>query len=69
MKVPINEVSDTVEREIFASINFRESPTNMPGKQICDLYFRDKVTMSDHTPYISPHGNGGPRRVFSTSKR
>ena len=64
MKVPINEVSDTVEREIFASINFRESPTNMPGKKILDFFFHDKVTISDHTPYNFLHENGDPQFVF-----
>ena len=28
------------------------------------FYFRDKVTLSDHTPYNFPHGNGDPQRVF-----
>ena len=42
----------------------RESPTNTPGKKFRDFYFRDKVTISDHTPYNFPHGNGDPQRVF-----
>ena len=29
----------------------------MPDKVFCDFYFRDKVTMSDRTPYNFPHGN------------
>ena len=33
--------------------SFCESPTNTPGKKFCDFYFRDKVTISDHTPKIS----------------
>ena len=33
--------------------NFRESPTNTPGRKFRDFYFRDKVTISDHTPYKS----------------
>ena len=35
------------------SINFRESPTNMPGKKFRNFYFRNRVTISDHTPTIS----------------
>ena len=42
----------------------RESPTNTPGKKFRDFYFRDKITISDHTPYNFPHGNGDPQRVF-----
>ena len=30
----------------------------MPGK---NFYFCDKITMSDHTPYNFPHGNGDPQ--------
>ena len=48
--------------------NFREHKfsriTNTPGKKFRDFYFRDKVTISDHTPYNFPHGNGDPQRVF-----
>ena len=33
-------------------------------KKIRDFYFHDKVTISDHTPYNLPHGNGDPQRVF-----
>ena len=46
--------------------NFREhqSPTNTPGKKFRDFYFRDKVTISDHTPHNFPHGNGDLQRVF-----
>ena len=33
-------------------------------KKIRDFYFRDKVTISDHTPYNFPHGNGDPQCVF-----
>ena len=40
-----------------ASTNFRESPTNTPGKKFRDFYFRDKVMISDHPPYNFPHGN------------
>ena len=36
----------------------------MPGKKFRDFYFRDKVTIPDHTPYNFPHGNGDPQRVF-----
>ena len=38
-------------------------------KNFAIFIFRDKVTISDHTPYNFPHGNGDPQRVFSTSKR
>ena len=42
----------------------RESPTNTPGKKFRDFYFRDKVTISDHTPYNFPHSNGDPQHEF-----
>ena len=50
--------------------NFREHKfsriTNKHArkKKIRDFYFRDKVTISDHTPHNFPHGNGDPQRVF-----
>ena len=47
----------TIQREISASINFRESPTNTPGKKFRDFYFCDKVATSDHTSYKFPRGN------------
>ena len=46
------------------STNFRESPTNTPGKKFRDFYFRDKIMISDHTPYNFPHGNGDLQHVF-----
>ena len=45
-------------------MNFYESLTNTPGKQFCDFYFHNKVTISDHTPYNFPHGSGDPQHVF-----
>ena len=37
--------------EIFVSINFRDSPSIMPGKKIHDIKFHDKVMTHDHTSY------------------
>ena len=41
--------------------NFRKHKflgiTNTPENKFRDFYFRDKVTMSDRTPYNFPHGN------------
>ena len=33
-------------------------------KKFRDFYFRNKVTVSDHTPSNFPHGNSDPQRVF-----
>ena len=41
-----------------------KSPENTPGKKFRDYYFRDKVTISYHTPYNFPHVNGDLQRVF-----
>ena len=43
--------------------NLHTSLTNTPGK-FCNFYFRDKVTMSDHTPYNFQQGSGDPQCVF-----
>ena len=35
-----------------------------PGRKFRDFYFRDKVTISDHTSYNFPHANGDPQHEF-----
>ena len=46
--------------QIFARITNKHARKKISR----DFYFRDKVTISDHTPYNFPHGNGDPQRVF-----
>ena len=53
-----------IKTHIPYSGKFSRIPTNTPGKKFLDFYFRDKVTVSDHTSYNFPHGNGDPQRVF-----
>ena len=61
-------ISKQVEYRIAG--NFREhkfsriTNKHAPGKKFRDFYFRDKVTISDHTPYNFPHVNGDLQRVF-----
>ena len=46
----------------FHEQNFCESPTRQ--EKNFAIFFRDKVTISDHTPYNFQNGNGEPQRVF-----
>ena len=46
-------------------INFRELPTNTPGKISRFSFFHDKVILSDHTPYNFSRGSGDPQCVYN----
>ena len=48
----------------FCECKFSRITNKHARKKFRDFYFRDKVTVSDHTPYNFPHGNGDPQRVF-----
>ena len=48
----------------FREHKFSRIANKHARKKFRDFYFRDKVTISDHTPYNFPHGNGDPQRVF-----
>ena len=48
----------------FSRAQFSRITNKHARKKFPDFYFRDKVTISDHTPYNFPRGNGDPQRVF-----